>query len=324
MKPINEANWLSRLNINISSNSNRIFNNGYQQLEISVGLTPRNGEVITDDQLNSVRLVTLEDDGTYQELSGEYRYFLERDKRFDYYADTGSPPAPLLESTTLRKRFYVSSTASGGSLKVIYAAITKSPDEHYVSHTSTFNSSVTIETVTRLRRQRSDFKLEAVDLLEDQVTDTYRYRGSSYEGPTAVDVDVYFLEFKNPAFRIVDVDAQFSSGYGCFYADSADDTRWTEEIGWHLPRIRKIYAHFLIDPRAADTTFNFRHISEPMNTREGALNLVRLKLRGAGAALDETYQAPDVFYVFDQYGNESEIEMTQKADGNLIDFKMYD
>jgi len=75
MKPVNEADWLSRLNINITSSSNRIFNNGNHQLEISVGLTPRNGEIITDEQLNSVRLVTLEDDGSYQELSGEYRYF---------------------------------------------------------------------------------------------------------------------------------------------------------------------------------------------------------------------------------------------------------
>ncbi|MFJ3466784.1 hypothetical protein [Pseudomonas sp. NPDC090201] len=327
MKPVNEADWLSRFNINITSSSNRIFNNGNHQLEVSVGLTPRNGQTVTQEQLDSIQLVTLEDDGRYQELSGEYGYADERDKRFEYYADTGSMPSALLESTTYRKKFYITSIASGGSRKAIYAAITRAPDEHYVSHTSIFNSSVTIETNTKLRRQRSDFKLEAVDLLQDTVTDTYRWHDSTFEARTSVDVDLYYLEFKNPAFRIVDVRVPFFSGSGCFYSDFNDDTQLAEEIGWPtapLPRIYKRHAHFLVDPRAADSTFIYRHIRVATNTRDGALNFIRLKLRGAGAVLGEAYRAPRIFGVFDQYGHEHLIEMTQEQDGNLINFTMYD
>jgi hypothetical protein len=79
-----------------------------------------------------------------------------------------------------------------------------------------------------------------------------------------------------------------------------------------------------VHPRAPDNTFTYRHISVPLNTRSGALSLVRLKLRGAQATLEQAHQAPGTFGVVDQYGNVHTIEMTQESNGNLINFKMHD
>ena len=163
MNPANDTNWITKFNIHVSSNSNKVFGNGRHQLEVSVTVTPKAGVDITDEQLDSIRLVTLDDNGAYQELSGELHMSTERDTRFEYYADTGAPPAPLIAANTLRRKFYVSSTRSGGTLDVVYAAITKDEATHYVSHTSKFNTSVTLETLTPLRLNRDDFAFDAED-----------------------------------------------------------------------------------------------------------------------------------------------------------------
>jgi len=322
MKPINEADWLSRLNINITSNSKRIFNNGNHQLEVSVGLTARKGKTITKEQLESVRLVTLDDDGQYQELSGEYRASRERDKRFEYYADTGSGPVRLLESNAYHRRFYVSSTASGGSIKTLYAAVTRDEDNHYVSHTSVFNSSVDVETISRPHVQRSDFKLERIDVRKATVKDVIEFDQKFWPVETAVQIDLYYLEFKNPAYRIVDSNAAFSQGLAVYFVGDRDDG----EVNWSLNYISplvELNVNYVIDPRSPIREFIYRNIRTPINTRAGSMNFLRLQLRGVDPKPEAGPPAPSVFAVFDQYGNEHLIKMKPQGAGDLIDFKMH-
>ena len=321
MKPINEADWLSRLNINITSNSNRIFNNGNQQLEITVGITPRKGETVSEEQLNSVRLMTLEDNGQYQELS-RYRVSSTRDSRFEYYANTGSPPERVLESTTYRRKFYVSSVASGGSLQTIYAAITRDPDSHYVSHTSIFNSSVTIETITRPQLRRSDFKLERINVREATVQDVMEFNRNSWPVETAVDIDLYHLEFKNPALRIVDANALYSQGLAAHSVGKKD----LGEVNWAMTfkaPLLELSVNYLIDPRSPIREFIYRNVSTPINTRAGSMNFLRLQLRGVAPKPEVGPLVPGIFSVFDQYGNPQLLRMTPQSEGNLIDFEMY-
>jgi hypothetical protein len=321
MKPINEAGWLSRLNINITSNSNRIFNNGNNQLQVSVGLTPRKGESITKEQLNSVRLVTLDDDGQYRELSGEYRVSRKRDERFEYYADTGMAPSRLLESTACSRKFYVSSTASGGSIKTLYAAVTRDEDSHYVSHTSVFNSSVNVETITSLNRQRSDFKLERADALKDTVKDLYDFYGKSWKVDTTVDLVLYHLSFHNPAYRIVDADAEFVDGSAVYYWNRRGDGEVRHGDHFASP-LDEINVHMVFKPDPAVQEFRYRHINIPVNTRRGVMNFVRLQLRGAAPLPDRGPQSSGTFALFDQYGNKHTLKMTAEGKGSLIDFRM--
>jgi hypothetical protein len=60
---------------------------------ISVGATPETGVHITKDQLDSIRPVTVDDNGVYRESSGELKMSTERDQRSHYYTITGAPPA---------------------------------------------------------------------------------------------------------------------------------------------------------------------------------------------------------------------------------------
>lgn len=322
MRPINEADWLSRLAISITSNSNRIFNNGNHQLEVSVGLTPRKGESITKEQLESVRLVTLDDDGQYQELSGEYRASRERDNRFEYYADTGSAPTWRLDSNVHRRRFYVSSTASGGSIKTLYAAVTRDEDSHYVSHTSVFNSWAEVETITQPLFQRSDFKLERVDILKNKVTDFIEFDGKSWEVETAVDVDLYHLAFKKPAFRIAGSDAAFLQGFAAIFLGDRDDGEvfWGDNL---VSPLVEMNLHYLVDPRSPVQEFRYRHLSVPVNKRPGAMDFIRLQLRGIDPKPETGPPAPRSFSVYDQYGGKHTIEVTTEGAGNAMDFKVH-
>ncbi|MEG1628002.1 hypothetical protein, partial [Pseudomonas sp.] len=62
--------WLRTFKIEISSTSNRLYRNGHQQIEVSLIVEPISGKTITDKQLDSLAIVSEEDDGTYKLLGG--------------------------------------------------------------------------------------------------------------------------------------------------------------------------------------------------------------------------------------------------------------
>ncbi|WP_256665290.1 hypothetical protein [Pseudomonas sp. SLFW] len=41
MNPANDTHWITRFDVKVSSNSNKVFGNGRHQLEVSVSLTPK-------------------------------------------------------------------------------------------------------------------------------------------------------------------------------------------------------------------------------------------------------------------------------------------
>lgn len=309
----NTANtWLSRFKIDITSSANRVFGNGRQQLEATVTLAPRSAATITDAQLASITLVTLDDDGVYRELSGPLKASSERDAAYDYYADTGGAPGNLeTKGPIRRKRFYISSSRSGGSSDQIYARISKDGNTHYVTDGGSFNSSITVESITPLRYDESDFELNAEDALTTGNTD----------------IDLYFFKFKNPKLRIVK-----STPHNEYYSESWNDfhnedwyyrhchaTRTGENFNL-IATWRTHYA-FEIGPKRKVTIGGN---SVTLNHRAGQMNLLR-------TVTDEiTYNRPQdesersIWSVFDQYGNERQIEFTQTDDGNRIGFKRFD
>jgi len=307
MTPAKDTNWITKFNIHITSNSNKVFGNGRHQLEVSVSVTPKLGVQITQEQLDSIRLVTLGDDGHYHELSGDLRMSTERDKRFEYYADTGAPPAPLLAANTLRRRFYVSSTRSGGTLDVIYAAISKDEATHYVSHTTPFITSITVETLTPLRLNRDDFAFEAEDN-HFQVIDA-----------TEWNYDVNQLFIKSRTLKLVDAIAYGpTSGKAYFQNVIEEDSGW--DFDGLTPDISKSFTHIgygVSDQREFPVT----NATLSVNRYPNSMVFIRIFTYGI-SWLSGTTTIDAQWGLLDQYGNEHRIKMTQRNDGQYIDFVM--
>lgn len=314
MRPNDDTNWITKFNISITSNANKVFSNGRQQLEVSVSVSPKSGQTITEEQMKSIRLVTLDDQGVYQELSGELGASTERDKRFEYYADTGVAPSNLqLESASRRKRFYVSSTRPGGSRDIVYAAISKDQNTHYVSHTSRFNTSVTVESVTPLRMTREDFVFSGED------------RQSETLDGLIVDYDVYHLSFKNSRLRIVESIAYGTGSGSCYAQNHIDVSPWHYFFYTSLEfapfRYQNHYHYaFRVGP---ETEFRWRDTPIKVNSRQGVMNFVRVKVTGDDFS-NIPYSTPSRWGLWDQYGNEQRIEMTQESGGNIPNFVMVD
>ncbi|WP_341962383.1 hypothetical protein [Pseudomonas sp. RC10] len=300
MNPANDTHWITRFDVKVSSNSNKVFGNGRHQLEVSVSLTPKAGVIISEEQLDSIRLVTLDDDGQYQELSGELQMSTERDKRFEYYADTGLAPSALLEANSRRRRFYVSSTRSGGSLDVVYASISKDDETQYVSHTSKFNSSVTLETLTPLRLNRDDFAFEDENNYEHTVN------------ATSWDYDVYQLYLKGRNLRLV-ASIPYGPGSGNpYYQETIQDN------GWFADGEPRSYTHLAFEV-SDRRKFKAPTTDLSVHRRPGSMVFIRIMTFGP-ATLSGAQNATSRWGLLDQYGNEHTIEMTQASNGNLIDF----
>lgn len=309
MNPANDTNWITKFNIHVTSNSNKVFGNGRHQLEVSVSVTPKAGVEISDEQLDSIRLVTLDDDGAYQELDGELHVSKERDKRFEYYADTGGAPRALLAANSRRRRFYVSSTRSGGSLDVVYAAISKDEETQYVSNTSKFNTSITLETLTPLRLTRDDFAFEAEDNHFQEI------------GTTEWNYDINQLFIKGRGLRLADaIPYGPRSGEAYFQKVIDEDTGWDfDGLG---PTISRSFTH--IGYEVSDQReFPVPKAVLSVNRVPHSMVFVRIFTYGtvylAGVATTESRWG-----LLDQYGNEHRIKMTQRNNGQYIDFVMVD
>lgn len=307
MSPNNDTNWITKLNIDITSNSNRVFGNGRHQVEVTVSVTPKAGEQVTDEQLDSIRLVTLTDDGTYQRLDGGLQMSTRRDQRFEYYADAGSAPAPLMETTLRRRRFYVSSTRRGGVLDVVYAAITKEEGTEYVSHTSRFNTSVTLETLTPLHLTRDHFSFEAQDNLYKEI------------GGTEWNYDVNQLYIKGHTLRLADaIPYGPGSGQPYFQNEVMPETSiWSDP---YAPYIVKSFTHIgytVSDQRE----FKVHNATLSVDRVPHSMVFVRILTLGT-EYLSGITTTDSQWGLLDQYGNEHRIKMTSRSDGQYIDFVM--
>lgn len=307
MNPANDTNWITKFNINVTSNSNKVFGNGRQQLEISVSVTPKSGVDITPEQLDSIRLVTLDDDGVYQALSGDLQASTKRNSLYELYADTGSAPSPLLQGNALRRRFYVSSSLSGGSVTALYAAISKDDETEYVSNTSKFNSFVNVETLTPLRLIRDNFSFDAQDNHLANINST------------AWDYDVNQLYIKGHGLRLVDAIA-----YGPASGEAYFQNILREDSGWDFdglsPDISRSFTHIGYG-LTAQREFTVPNATLQVNRVPHSMIFIRIYTNGT-AFLSGVVTRDAQWGLIDQYGNEHRIKMTQLNHGQHIDFVM--
>lgn len=302
MNIANDTRWLTAFNVNLTSNSRKLYANGRQQVEISVSVTFRSRAIFTKEQLDNIRLVILDDNGAFQELSGELNVSTERDTRFHYYADTGAPPAPLLQPYSIRRRFYVSSTRPGGSLDRIYAAINKDRDTLYVSHTSVFNSSVEVESLTPLRLTRDDIEFSREDNHHQVVN------------ATDWDYDVYQLSFKGRNLKMVQ-SVSYGTGSGYLYYSNV-----IEDYGYFADGEPRSNMHIAY---AVGTQTKFRLPRSILSVRRRPASMVFIRIATHGpVTVSGDSRSLSQWGLIDQYGNEHMIEMTQEDNGNLIDFVM--
>ncbi|NBB11424.1 hypothetical protein [Pseudomonas sp. SLFW] len=308
MTPANDTNWLTGFKVRITNSSNKVFNNGFQQLQISVSVTPKAGQEVTEEQLNSIRLVILDDDGHYKELEGDLSASNERDERFEYFPGGRSFRKLELESGTFRRKIYVSSTRPAGTHDTLYARISKDDETHYVTGTSRFNSEVLIETVARPRLTREDFTFWGDDTLN-----------VTLDG-VAADFDIYHLRFKDQQYRIVDSIADGVASGQAYYSKSIDVTpppSFSGPIHAHRRRYKTYYhVAFEVGPEAS---LIYRGTRIAVNKTAGTMNFVRLKLIGEDRPTS-LRNSGSRWGLLDQYGNHYQIDMTQKGDGNLLDF----
>lgn len=325
-----DAKWLSKFKIDVTSNSNKLYNNGAQQVKVTVSLTPVKGQEITDEQMDSLWIFLIKDGSDYRDLGRDFVLYpkhsdrginsrspednfkvsLEKTAELEYYAASGFAPHNLLESAPRSRDFYISTLAHGGERYKIYAGITKEEGVEYATCTSRFNSHIELETISSPRRRRSDFTLERV----------HAFVGATDDGETKVDIDVYYLQFAERTLRIVGATPLNGDDEYFYYEDSE---AYYPFRSWVLSTYFETQYHFGFRPGAA-RDFHYKNISVAINDRPGAMNFLRLELIGPLGALRSPTHGPSRWAIFDQYGNPYGIEMTQKNSGNEIDFRMFD
>jgi len=175
--------WLSMFKIEVTSSASDLYNNGNQQIEVTVTAEPVRGETITDAQLRSITLYTKEPNGSYRPISpsptteGSWAQQTERDPRFDYY-DPGAQDGPEASTDVRRPKaelyrtFYVSSRASSGSTLTVSAGIDYSPTIRYHSDVAPYQSTVVL-TARNSRVYDSPEQFTLVPNIEEVTPDRY-------------------------------------------------------------------------------------------------------------------------------------------------------
>lgn len=149
------TNWLTTFEINVTSASPQHYANGKQQVEIILSVKARESLLVTEAQLASLCIVERTDAGKFVPLpteptSGNW-WVTDQRNIYDYFQPAGLNQNDLStdvqltththtdnthfhESDLLNKRFYAMTSASGGTTKKLWAQITKTPEEIYVTN----------------------------------------------------------------------------------------------------------------------------------------------------------------------------------------------
>lgn len=134
---ITEASaWLDQFSIFLTSRSDRVYNNGRQQIEVTVLIIPADGQTVTDAQYDSLGLAYLNANDEWVALprvvdSRGWCYQFDRDNHYDYYPsgfDMAVPVELPCETRSGRlKRFYVHCSAAPRDELTLYGTIDKAP-----------------------------------------------------------------------------------------------------------------------------------------------------------------------------------------------------
>lgn len=153
------GNWLSRWRLEYTSPSSTLYPNTRQQVEVTMTLEAKLGQVIPDEALASVRLLSRLGDGRYAEVpmhdDGSSLWFAsDKPNEYQYYPVSAAIPPDEGESPgeVLTKTFYLHSRAPAGTREEFWGRITRTLENEetydYVSdgsHTG-FEASVVLST----------------------------------------------------------------------------------------------------------------------------------------------------------------------------------
>lgn len=297
--------WLRRFRVDITSNSPRIFANGRQQVRVTVTLEPRDGQTISQASLDSLQLILIDDDGKIHDLDAELVASTERDSRFTYHAGSGGAPSPLMEAATgtIRRHFYVTSTLPGGTLSTIYAGIWKDQDTSFETNRAPFLSSVEIESITPRRLTQDHFELSVEDAGNNAATD----------------IDLYYLQFKDPD-RYIAASRSLAIPSGvAFYNGWKNISPWyaIHSDLWSSYR----YTHYAFDIGAEfEWASSNGEVTVRLNKRHGCMTLLREReLINSGAASAEARDW-SIWEVIDQHGNGVLLRFVRENHGDRIGF----
>ncbi|MFJ4389432.1 hypothetical protein [Pseudomonas soli] len=128
--------WLDQFSIFLTSRSDRVYNNGRQQIEVTVLIIPADGQTVTDAQYDSLGLAYLNANEEWVALPGVvdslgWCYQSDHDNRYDYYPsafDMAVPvELPCETSSGKLKRFYVHCSAAPGGALTLRGTIDQAP-----------------------------------------------------------------------------------------------------------------------------------------------------------------------------------------------------
>ena len=303
--------WLSRLRLDITSSSNRVFANGRQQVEITVTVEPRDGEEVDENAIASIELFIFDDNANELQPDGELHVDSERDPRFEYYAASGGAPSPLMNSSqrTARRRFYLSSTLPGGSLTTIYAGIRKDTDNHFMTNTGPFQSSVVIESITPLRHPEAAFKLDMQERVSFR-TATGKLRDAETNS------DVGYFGFRDPNNSIVEsIPHAVPSGEPFYTRNNWDHVIFSFELINDYSQICQVTTY--AEGAPMDINYNGRRFTP----RAGNMAVCVYHQRFYDAWSNSINEDKSLWTVVDRHGNEQDIEFFTEDSGRIIKFR---
>jgi hypothetical protein len=302
--------WLRRFKVEVTSNSNRLFANGRQQVRVSVTLEARDGHTISDASLDSLKLFVLDDDGIECDLEHTDPTKIglmassTRDERFEYHGHSGQIQARRLDmlSTSKRRHFYVTTTLPGGSLCTLYARIQNDEEVWVDTRRAPFVSSVTLEPVTPVHLDETHFALDREDA----------HSHADY------DLDVWHLRFANPNYRIAANRHLKRPGVG-YFCIKTDGHASTTPVG-RPQYITKVYTLHAFDVGTQPHWVSLdRKYQQTLTAKPDTMTLLRARLTiRRKVVLDQQFDS--IWAVIDQHGNEHLLKFLPGDNGNTIRF----
>ncbi|AIR87968.1 hypothetical protein [Pseudomonas cremoricolorata] len=138
----NAEPWLADFGIFLTSRSDRILNNGHQQVEVTLVAAAAEGQVISDEQFESFSLMYQTANGSclplpYDDDTADWFYRTQHDERYDYHwscTDMAVPVAPCRADATVRiKRLYVHCRAADGQCITLLGTVQPAPGQQIVT-----------------------------------------------------------------------------------------------------------------------------------------------------------------------------------------------
>lgn len=280
--------WLAGFDIHVSSSSRRTYNNGRQQIEVTLSALPAQGRTITQAQVDSMELVIKQPDGTWAPLLSEgdasdWWFSTAHDDRFHYLpAWVEEPYAPLVAGQASRhKTFYIHTTAQDAATLNVAGSIQQVPGMPGTQCLSA--GSVNLQAVEPPHYSTSDFGWHLL------------HPANHSANPYRV-VNEYELRLGHVGFSCVTFDSAADQGMLLLGADP----KLTAHVGIALPGSKVVHHNDTIDPGQG---FRERRIDQLEHCPAGAIVFVVQTDDEIPQNPDNRNTGPCALNALDHYGN---------------------